>query len=559
MGALATHSLPLIYPYRIAYEIWNEPNVDNEWGGLCPDPERYTTLVRAAYPRIKIADPNATVIAGAVTTVGQIRADVCFLDDILFIQRMYAAGARGYFDVLSDHPYGFVNAPEADPMTTSPPLVFRRAERHRQIMLDNNDGARQIWATELGWAIDPRTLGEPCQPPDWYFIYTPQQQADYLVRAYTWARSFWPWMGVMITFNFDFNEAPWYEPCHPFRFWSVKGRPAQAALQAMAQNPPPTYTATPTDGPPVIHAIRYSALNFNRQGGTLTVEVDASDDDSTAIDTVNALVQFPDGGSQLYVFQLVSGTNRNGTWRANITIAPNSSGGTQTYTVSPYVVEQFPTRRTTNGPPQQIQVANTRFWDVPTTFWAYQYIDHLANAGVISGYADNSFRPNNNATRGQFCKMIVLAEGWPINLSGAPHFNDVPATDPFYQFIETAYNRGVISGYAGGTFRPNNNITRGQICKIIVLAEEWPLLNPPTPTFTDVLPGSTFYTFVETAVSHGIVTGYADRTFRPNNNATRAQLSKMLYLAIAGGEPTPTPSAGVKAPMPATPTAGKDD
>jgi len=161
--------------------------------------------------------------------------------------------------------------------------------------------------------------------------------------------------------------------------------------------------------------------------------------------------------------------------------------------------------------------------------------------------------------------MIVLAEGWPIDLSGAPRFSDVPSTDTFYQFIERAYNRGVISGYAGGTFRPNNNITRGQISKIIVLAEEWPLLNPPTPTFTDVLPGSTFYTFVETAVSHGIVTGYADRTFRPNNNATRAQLSKMLYLAIAGGEPTPTPSAGARVPMPATPTAlptvtpGKDD
>src|SRR5436190_11499174 len=256
MNALAAHVRPLIAPYRVAYEIWNEPNTDLEWGGLCPDPARYTALVRAAYPNVKSADPNAIVAAGAVTTVGEqrgVRRTLCHMDDILVIQGMYAAGAAPYFDILSDHPYGFTNAPEADPMTTSPPLVFRRAERHRQIMEQNGDAAKQIWATELGWAIDPRTLGEPCDPPDWYFIYTPEQQADYLVRAHQWARSYWPWMGVMFTFNFDFNEAPWYSQCHPFRFWSVKGRPAQAALQALVQSPPPTYTPA-VDNPPQVAA-----------------------------------------------------------------------------------------------------------------------------------------------------------------------------------------------------------------------------------------------------------------------------------------------------------------
>ena len=247
---------------------------------------------------------------------------------------MYSAGAAPYFDVLSDHPYGFSSPPEQDPVNGPTGLVFRRAERHHDYMVANGDGAKKIWATEMGWAIDPRTEGLPCAPPDWYFLFNQQQQADYLVRAYQWSRSYWPWMGAMFTWNYDFNEAPWYQQCDAFRFFSVRGRIAQSALQNFVQNPPPTYTpvvptATPTiavDGPPVISAVRYSATSFNRDGGTLTLDIDASDDDTTPIDSVNALVTFPGGATQLFVLSLVAGTDHNGTWRTTIAIAPNSSG-----------------------------------------------------------------------------------------------------------------------------------------------------------------------------------------------------------------------------------------
>jgi hypothetical protein len=543
LGALAAHVDPLKGSIRVAYELWNEPNTDNEWGGLCPDPARYTAMVRAAYPRIKAADPDATVVAGSVTTVGQTFKPNCAMDDLLFLRAMYDAGAAPYFDVLSDHPYGFIYAPETDPSTAGPRLVFRRPERHRELMLQYNDGGKQIWATEMGWALDPPQSGYPqCSRPDWYYIFNPQQQADYLVRAYQWARSYWPWMGAMFAFNFDFSEAPWYQTCDAFRFWSVKGRPAQSVLSTFAHNPPPTYTPN-IDNPPAIRAVRYNATTFSRSGGALTVEVDASDDDATPVQSVQALMQYPDGGSQQFNFTLVSGTNRNGTWRVTLALPPNDGGTTLTYTLTPSVTEAAPTGRTTNGPPQQIIVTSTRFADVPADYWAYTFIEYLANAGVISGYSDNSFRPGNNATRGQFSKMIVIGEGWPIDLTGAPHFTDVPPSDAFYQYIETAVNRGVISGYADRTFRPGNSITRGQIAKIITLAEAWPLQDPAVPTFNDVPRGSAFYTYVETAVAQSIVSGYADNTFRPNTNATRAQLSKMLYLALTEGSPTPTATA----------------
>jgi hypothetical protein len=107
----------------------------------------------------------------------------------------------------------------------------------------------------------------------------------------------------------------------------------------------------------------------------------------------------------------------------------------------------------------------------------------------------------------------------------------VPTIHTFYQHIETAAYEGLVSGYADGTFRPQNDVTRGQLSKIVVEAAGWPLVNPPTPTFTDVPPGNPFYPYVETAYEHDIISGYADGTFRPGNPATRGQISKIVYNA----------------------------
>jgi hypothetical protein len=172
------------------------------------------------------------------------------------------------------------------------------------------------------------------------------------------------------------------------------------------------------------------------------------------------------------------------------------------------------------------------FTDVYPSDYYYEAVRYLYCAGIISGYADNTFRPGNPTTRGQLCKIIVLAEAWPIDTTGGPHFSDVPADHFFYPWIETAYNRNVISGYADGTFRWGNNVTRGQLSKIIVLSEGWPIDTGGGPHFSDVPPTDGFYPYVETAFHRGIISGYADGTFRPGNLATRGQISKIVYQAI---------------------------
>ena len=102
--------------------------------------------------------------------------------------------------------------------------------------------------------------------------------------------------------------------------------------------------------------------------------------------------------------------------------------------------------------------------------------------------------------------------------------------------METAAAQGLVSGYADGTFRPGNPVTRGQLSKVVVIGAVrvlgWSVINPANPTFSDVPYGSTFYRYVETASYHHIIGGYADGTFRPGNPATRGQIAKIVYNAV---------------------------
>ena len=172
------------------------------------------------------------------------------------------------------------------------------------------------------------------------------------------------------------------------------------------------------------------------------------------------------------------------------------------------------------------------FSDVPANAYFATPVGWLTCVAAISGYADGTFRPYANTTRGQLAKIIVGAAGWALNTTGGPHFSDLPPSNPFYPFIETAYNRGIISGYADGTFRPYANVTRGQLSKIVVGAQGWAINTTGGPHFSDVPPGDPFYPFVETAYNHGIISGYADGTFRVGAEATRGQIAKIVYIAI---------------------------
>jgi outer membrane protein assembly factor BamB len=211
---------------------------------------------------------------------------------------------------------------------------------------------------------------------------------------------------------------------------------------------------------------------------------------------------------------------------------PTDTPGPPTSTWTP-IAGATATRTPTTAPSATPVCGPPPFTDVLPTDYFYEPVRYLYCAGAISGYSDNTFRPYNDTTRGQLSKIVVLAQGWAIDTSGGPHFSDVPNNNPFYTYIETAYNHEIISGYSDGTFRWGNNVTRGQLSKIVVLAQGWANDTSGGPHFSDVPINHPFYEYIETAFNHGIISGYADGTFRPGANATRGQISKIVYNAIA--------------------------
>ncbi len=185
------------YKGRIAaYEVWNEPNLAREWGGQPPDPAAYVALLKICYLAIKQADPEATVISAGLAPTGN--DDETAMRDDKFFQAMYAAGAASYFDVLGAHAPGYGNPPElspaeaeADPNWQGRWWTFRHVEDIRAIMVANGDGDKQIAITEMGWTSDN------IHPDYWYGV-SEEQKADYLVRAYQYAKAHWqPWIGLM--------------------------------------------------------------------------------------------------------------------------------------------------------------------------------------------------------------------------------------------------------------------------------------------------------------------------------------------------------------------------
>jgi PKD repeat protein len=220
----------------IAYEIWNEPNLDYEWGGS-PNAAQYTAVLKAGYQGIKAGDPQAIVVSAGLATTGgsltdspaelaqivaqarQLYGAIQVTPDLTFLRNMYKNGAKGYFDALGTHPYGGSYAPDTPSNEVGIPIYFRRAEEQRQVMLDHGDDS-PMWNTEFGWVLKTDcNLGEH----EWMEV-SEAKQAEYLAAAYAYADENWPWMGPMFLFNLDFGTVYWYDECDPMRWYSITYR-----------------------------------------------------------------------------------------------------------------------------------------------------------------------------------------------------------------------------------------------------------------------------------------------------------------------------------------------
>ena len=196
--ALADHGRGTV----AAYEILNEPNLPFEWGGD-PSAAGYTAFMKAAYRGIKASDPDALVLGGGPSPgTGGLGGTI---EDTDFIRGMYRAGAKGYMDALSVHPYGGNVEPERDPNTCT--ICFRRVELYRQLMMELGDANTPMWATEYGWLTDSGTyLGQY----DWMKV-SERDQAAYVVRSFQYAQKNWPWMEGMLLSILDASTTPYHQ------------------------------------------------------------------------------------------------------------------------------------------------------------------------------------------------------------------------------------------------------------------------------------------------------------------------------------------------------------
>lgn len=164
--------------------------------------------------------------------------------------------------------------------------------------------------------------------------------------------------------------------------------------------------------------------------------------------------------------------------------------------------------------------------DVRDSDWFAACVKTMIVNGMINGYPNQAFRPNNSITRAEFAKMIILAIGEkPSSTHSA--FPDV-ADNWAKGYIQRASELGIITGYTSGRFGPNQPISRQEIAVMIVKAGKFGTEDTFVPEFPDVTVDLWSWKAIEKAVDLGIIKGYTDGTFKPFASATRAEAAAMV-------------------------------
>ena len=187
-------------------------------------------------------------------------------------------------------------------------------------------------------------------------------------------------------------------------------------------------------------------------------------------------------------------------------------------------------------------------YDVPTSadwtpsftdtqdYWAAAYVDFLYSAGITTGYDDGTFRPNQNISRQQFAVMLYRylgLDGSQYESVTLPFADNSSIGDYALTAVKALYTEGIINGTTGSDgrlyFNPGGSLTRAQAAAMIGRTQEKGYATVEL-TFSDAASIPSYATFyIQTMAAQGVISGYADGTFRPGANITRGQMAKILY------------------------------
>jgi len=182
-----------------------------------------------------------------------------------------------------------------------------------------------------------------------------------------------------------------------------------------------------------------------------------------------------------------------------------------------------------NSYPSLVAARNVSlFKDIASGTWYFQHVNALVGKGIVNGYDNGTFKPDNPVSRAEFIKMVAIASGIEVSTEHNNYFPDVPFEHWSRPYIEAAKSAGIVSGDTRGRFRPDEPINRAEAAKIIVKASGLAEGSSGDP-FIDVSDDFWGYISIMTARSSGIISGYPDGTYRPLNPINRAESSKIIH------------------------------
>ncbi|HEY73567.1 MAG TPA: O-antigen ligase family protein [Thermoflexia bacterium] len=224
------------------YQIWDEPNLADHWGGGPVNPPAYADLLARAAIAIRTADPDARILLAGLAPTTETGPQN--LSDVRYLEQLYQAGAAPYFDIVAGKPYGFDTAP-ADRRADEGVLNFSRLLLLREVMVEHGDAGKPVWASHWGWNALP---GDWTGAPSLWGQTDEATQAARTVAALERARVEWPWAGAMMLEHLQ-PAVPLDDPRWGFALLSPAGdpRPLYDAISAWAATLP---DAAPPGGYP---------------------------------------------------------------------------------------------------------------------------------------------------------------------------------------------------------------------------------------------------------------------------------------------------------------------
>lgn len=258
------------------FQLWNEPNLANEWNWQTPNPQDFVALLRVGALAVKDANPEAFVIFPSLAPVDGLdkRAPISELE---YLDAVYRAGGRQFFDIMSAQAYGLgqppdehryvrLTSPREHEWTWTRPIDTRvdvsRIVLLREVMEQHGDAGTPVWISEAGWNSAPESI-----PPErrytWGAPVTEEQKGEYLTGYLERARDEWSWVGVSFVWMLRYGGYRPPDPADPTPYFALIERdftplPAYAALR--------DYTSRPQFAGVGTHSVQHVAVTPQRDG-----------------------------------------------------------------------------------------------------------------------------------------------------------------------------------------------------------------------------------------------------------------------------------------------------